>query len=288
MTTQILRTIDRWHFEAPLALALGASAGFFAWTVPAELFTQIPVAGEHGLAGRAAVAAVLAVLCAGVAYLAMRRRPAKPAEPAEIAEPIDEIAEEEPASGMPTERLRRFRRADAHPDAPPREPIIASRDLGEPFMDVGGFAPPAAVADAPAEDAWWPETSIPDGDFVEVGDEPAAHPVEALAEETPVADAPVAETPIIAAEPAIAPPAEVEVAAKPAPAPQPVPPETAAPAEPMMPRGSTISAMMERLSAGLERRAGSDDVAEAPPARDMRPALRDALNELNRLAVRRD
>ncbi len=41
--------------------------------------------------------------------------------------------------------------------------------------------------------------------------------------------------------------------------------------------------MMERLSAGMERRSDRP----VAPSRDMRPALRDALDELNRLAARR-
>ena len=49
---------------------------------------------------------------------------------------------------------------------------------------------------------------------------------------------------------------------------------------PIAPQAS-ITAMMERLSAGLERRA-------TVPPRDPTPALRDALAELNRLAERRD
>ena len=35
------------------------------------------------------------------------------------------------AAGVPA-----VRRADAHPDAPPRPPILAERDLGTPFLDV--------------------------------------------------------------------------------------------------------------------------------------------------------
>jgi hypothetical protein len=261
MTTQILRTIDRWRFETPLALALAGSAAFFALTVPAALFEQVPVVGPMGTAGRAIVAVLLAAVSGGIGYVAMRRT-AKPAAPVEVAEPIDEIPEEERPSGMPADRFRRFRRADAHPDAPPREPIIASRDLGEPFMEVGA---PATEPAAEHEDTWWPDTSIPEADFTEVAEEHVAEPVKA--EDIP-ATAPIAEEASVEAE------APAETA-----------PVSEAPSEWPLPRtGSSISAMMERLSAGLERRATVD----APPARDMQPALRDALEELNRLAERRD
>lgn len=33
------------------------------------------------------------------------------------------------------------RRADSHPDAPPRQPVFANRDLGTPFLDVRAEAP---------------------------------------------------------------------------------------------------------------------------------------------------
>ncbi len=255
MTTQILRTIDRWRFETPLALALGVSAAFFALTIPAELFERVPVAGGHGFAGRAIVALVLALVAGGVAYAVMRQA-GRPAAAVVVADPVEEIAEEDRPSGMPPERLRRFRRADAHPDAPPREPIIASRDLGEPFMEVGGAAPAAPAADV--AETWWPETVIPDAEFTDVSEEPAEEAIE-----------PIAEVP----EPTSAP---AETASIPQ-----------APAEHSTPRtGTSISAMMERLSSGLERRAAAG--AETTPTRDMQPALRDALEELNRLAERRD
>lgn len=40
--------------------------------------------------------------------------------------------------------LPNLRRADAHPDAPPRAPLLATRDLGTPFLEV--TAPPKAEA----------------------------------------------------------------------------------------------------------------------------------------------
>lgn len=254
MTTQILRTIDRWRFETPLSVALGASAGFVALSAPAQLFSQLPVAGDMGTAGRAIVAVLLAAVAGGAGYAAMRR-PAKP-EP-EPVDPFAEIPEDERPSGMPAERFARFRRADAHPDAPPREPIIASRDLGEPFMDVAPAAP-TAKPEVDADEQWWPDSTIPDGDYVEL-------PEEAIAEPEPV----VAEVPVVEVEP------EVEAVEPP-----PVLTDDEASVAPR-PGHTSISAMMERLSVGLERRA-------TVPPRDPGPALRNALAELNRLAERRD
>jgi hypothetical protein len=255
MTTQILRTIDRWRFETPLSMALGASAGFIALSAPAQLFQQVPVAGGMGVAGRAIAAVLLAAVAGGAGYVAMRK-PVK-AEPAPV-DPLADIPEEERPSGMPAERFARFRRADAHPDAPPRAPIIASRDLGEPFMDV--VAPPAAgEPEAHTDEQWWPDHSIPDADYVELPEEAVAKAAE------PAAEAEIAEVPVEDAKLAW----PIESA-----------PVEQAPAEPSSGKAS-ISAMMERLSAGLERRA-------SVPPRDPTPALRDALAELNRLAERRD
>jgi len=260
MTTQILRTIDRLRFELPLSLALGASAGFAALSAPARLMAQVPVAGDMGTAGRAIVAALLAAVTGGAGYLAMRK-PVKAASAP--ADPIIDIPEDERPSGMPAERFARFRRADAHPDAPPRDPIFASRDLGEPFMDVGVVAPPAAEPDRDADGDWWPEATIPDADYVELPEDAVLHPAEPVA--AALAEAPAAEPAVETAE------------MSPVVAETPVVPET--PAAPH-PGATSISAMMERLSAGLERRA-------AVPPRDPTPALRDALAELNRLAERR-
>jgi hypothetical protein len=42
-----------------------------------------------------------------------------------------------------------LRRADAHPDAPPRRPVFANRDLGTPFLEVTADSPPPmSAADA--------------------------------------------------------------------------------------------------------------------------------------------
>jgi hypothetical protein len=44
-----------------------------------------------------------------------------------------------------------LRRADAHPDAPPRRPVFANRDLGTPFLEVtADTPPPMSAADAMA------------------------------------------------------------------------------------------------------------------------------------------
>jgi hypothetical protein len=42
-----------------------------------------------------------------------------------------------------------LRRADAHPDAPPRRPVFANRDLGTPFLEVTADSPPSSPQSAP-------------------------------------------------------------------------------------------------------------------------------------------
>jgi hypothetical protein len=284
MAKKILRAIDRWRFEAPLAAMLGVAAGFAVAAMPASIFGQVPLVGSYGLMGQGAVAAFAAVLSGIVGYLLMRA----PAKPAVDAATLAEARQEEAVDEI-SDRLRRVRRADRHPDAPPRAPIRASRDLGEPLMEVGLFF---------QESEEKTETDmILDGEFVELAAdaEPlASHPVEQdfdgetetldavedLDETAPVEEITPVEAVAAVEEEQVAP----VVAAAPTPPVQPVPMRTVAPRE-----RQSLDAMIDRLSAGLERRAtlrdGNGPVGEAP--RDMRPALREALEELNRLAANR-
>jgi len=244
MAHALIRTIDRWRFERPLALVLGLAAAFAVWAIPPEL-----LGGAFAPPlGRLAVAVAAGLILGVIGYIAMRR-PSPPRD--SEADPIDE----EPETPVPAERLVRLRRADLHPDAPPRQPIHASRDLGEPFMDVGAFAPPPPPAPAPAR-------PIVDADFIEV------EHFEAVIAEEP-AEEPVEE------------PAEAE--AQPAPEPEPVAAQPAPFVSAPQPHAASLGELMDRLSAGLERRGGKPS---RPPA--AHPQLREALDELNRLASWRD
>ncbi|WP_448663648.1 hypothetical protein ACG3SL_02940 [Sphingomonas sp. CJ20] len=65
---------------------------------------------------------------------------------------------------MPTPTIRR---ADAHPDAPPRAPLMATRDLGTPFLDVRAQEPEAGSADLlmkfrPVEDVAAEASPVPE------------------------------------------------------------------------------------------------------------------------------
>jgi hypothetical protein len=295
MATQILRTIDRWRFEAPLSLALAAAAGFAAMAMPPAIFGHVPLLGHHGRLGHSALALVLALVSGGIGYVAMRR-PTKSVAAADDDDFIDVLGEPMAPIVGENDGPVRMRRADRHPDAPPRPPIRASRDLGEPFMDVGtqglssereavvpadsAAADSVVVAQDPIDDA----ALIEPEPRVEPVAVPDAFEVQAIDAEPFVAEAalqPVSEPAPAPAEEAVAEPAATAFVAAIADA----APVVAAQDE------SSITAMMERLSAGMARRAANADrdaAAGVPtPMRDMRPALRGALDELNRLAARR-
>ncbi|HLZ78801.1 MAG TPA: hypothetical protein VKQ09_05625, partial [Sphingomonas sp.] len=209
---------------------------------------------------------------------AVMRRPA----PAAIEAEDEAVDEEAP------ERLRRFRRADFHPDAPPRAPIRAHRDLGEPFMEVGasGWVPEEQEADR-----LLPDPAIPEGDYIDVSGEPFVEPVVAPAVEVEAADEAVVPIPV-EIDPVEGPVVAEQAAA--APGPVAVTPPSVARLRPVQrAERQSLNEMMNRLSAGFERRVREVERTAPPlpprqPPRDMRPALREALDELNRLATRRN
>lgn len=109
-------TVPSWRLEAAvmtsgLPALLPAAAPPLGWTARIALM----------LAGGGAVAALLwsaLLLLAGdgLKRLTLRKRDDEP----------DALVAAVPS----------VRRADAHPDAPPRAPVMAARDLGKPFLDV--------------------------------------------------------------------------------------------------------------------------------------------------------
>jgi hypothetical protein len=138
------------------------------------------------------------------------------------------------------------RRADAHPDAPPRPPVRATRDLGTPFLDVTA---PVEVGE---------EVTLPrDLDTPMALFDPAALPVE------PVAPAPTVRPLFRAAapEPVVEPEPEPEV-------------------QPAAPEPPSIADLLTRLDDGLNRRA--DAPKAAPPA----TGLASTLGALRQLATR--
>lgn len=318
MLKPLIRTLNGWRFELPLALVLGAATAFAMIAMPWSLFGGLPAVVAFGMERPAqwAAAALAGLLSGAAGYRAMKHP-----WPRRAAAAFDGADEEDRQS--PVAAALRLRRADAHPDFPPRAPIRASRDLGEPFMDIIGFADGSNASGAPVPS--WVEID-------DEGEQPVyvAEPAIKSEREAPEAGVPelAAFTPAtIEAEPvetrtvtewplptsassereaeAAAPVAPIDEDAVNALAEQPeafpalaafTPESEIAPAlRPERARRESLAEMMERLSAGLERRAGKP--VSPPPAdrladvlarpRAATPALRDALDELNRLAGRR-
>jgi hypothetical protein len=134
-------------FDAGLAAFAAASAGFVAFAMPDPLFSglvetsrlpEIVAAARPPLGDTArfavVAAAILGTFAAVWALMALLGRRPAPRE-----------AEPEAAIQVP-----RQRRADAHPDAPPRPPLLA-RDLGEP-LELDEVAPEPAES-LPFEEA---------------------------------------------------------------------------------------------------------------------------------------
>ena len=171
------------------------------------------------------------------------------------------------------------RRADAHPDAPPRRPIRASEDLGQPLPIIAAIDV-APAAEAPEPPLPWmsppPERRLPrDLDLPMSVFDPGAVPAEPL---EPVRPLPPLAMPAAPPPPATSPPAAVQpvarptlidpgerfvaVALPPAPAPE-----------------ATIASLLDRLERGAARRQATAAAAPAPVSLD------ETLQRLRRLAT---
>lgn len=166
-----------------------------------------------------------------------------------------------PEDGVPV-----LRRADAHPDAPPRRPVFANRDLGTPFLDVK------------AEPIVETEESVIEPHFVvEACDVPADLDTPIAAYRTPD-DAPLPDP-----EPAPAP------VLTPVSAPRFAPHERIetfglASDEPSAPLPqATIHDLLERLERGVAKRQ-PEPAVDAEPAREQ--TLEETLDALRALARR--
>jgi hypothetical protein len=132
-TTKTKRTLAA--LDAGLTLFAGAAAAFFTFAMPQDLFeglvartglARFVAAARPPLGADARWAAIAAagLVVAALVWSAMKALDRRPAEPFLIDEPAD-APRAEPAI--------RLRKADAHPDAPARAPILASEELGEPL-----------------------------------------------------------------------------------------------------------------------------------------------------------
>lgn len=269
-----------------IALSLGAVAAFGIAAMPVPIVESFVVdsglpalfpAAEPPLGDTARV--LLALLAAGIVAavtgltgyilfgrasvaLGGDRAPARSSDPDAVRMPV-------------------LRRADAHPDAPPRPPLLATRDLGSPFA--GELAEVAALRESretppPPEAPPAAERPLPvDLDQALAAFDPAAIPAIPI---TP----PIPRRRVSTRPPVYSPAERFETfelnPPAPARAPQPRPeaitrPETEA----------TVHALLERLERGVSRRGAASSRPQATIApRRAQHGLEDALATLRNLA----
>ncbi|MEA3053490.1 MAG: hypothetical protein QOG72_2393 [Sphingomonadales bacterium] len=250
-------------FDAGLAALAAVSAGFVVFAMPEPVFSGLieatrlpdlvaaaqPPLGETARLAVTGAAAFVTFVAVWALMAALGRVPAP------------RVPKAEPEAEAP-----RLRRADAHPDAPARRPLLA-RDLGEPLeLD--------QVAEAPAEEPPFAEAELRPlpGFLVPQTEEP-----EELEPE------PVAET-----EPEVA---DYEPAPEFEPEPMPLAALTARLPEPEEEADQPLSQLVNRIEFGLARKRQALPAAEQPPAEE--PAmeaekvghrLRSAINDLQKIA----
>lgn len=164
--------------DLAMAGLAGASVAFVIFAMPHGAFEEavglsglpliLPAAAPPlGETARLLAAALAGAATFAFAWLVLRSIGKKPAQAKKAFQPV-ELAELDVAP--------KLRRADAHPDAPARRPILAGLDLGEPAEPEAAEEPAAApLAEEPEE-------------APEVAEEAAAPPE---ATEHPVEEGPV-------------------------------------------------------------------------------------------------
>lgn len=255
---------DRSPIDLPLAAVAALAVGFAAFAMPGDLLSRaveasgLPnllamAAPPLGTKARAALALAGAVGTFGAVFLLLRmlgRRGRARPEPRGFPE-VDDL-------GDLDAQMPRLRRADVHPDAPARRPILAARELGEPEPRRQPALEPEPVPEAEPE----PETvEAPDFDELEL----TGPEIEMIVEASPYEPEPVPEPQLMASPGA---------------------------------DDSSVQELMARLERGLARRLRRQDAPHAPapapraepqptfaaPAGDER--LRSAIENLQRMAAR--
>lgn len=177
MTTETAKVRTRKSKASALDLPMSAfaavSVAFAAFAMPDDLFSDIIsasglpsllAAAQPPLGATARTAVIAAAFGATFALVFLLLRAlGKPA-----ARPV--AKGEEAAAAAPP----RLRRADSHPDAPPRRPLFAGKDLGEPIEQPGTEESPFDVdGDREYDDADW-ERTLPG--FITAAETPAEDP----------------------------------------------------------------------------------------------------------------
>lgn len=149
--TALFGGADRGALDLPVAALAGLAVAFAIFTVPDDLLADAVAA--TGIANLVAAAQPPLGTTARI-VLALTGSVAAFAGAFVLLRWLDRFALRAPAPAGVEPEAPRIRKSDAHPDAPPRRPISASRDLGEP-------APPARPAPRPAPDPAIASSSVP-------------------------------------------------------------------------------------------------------------------------------
>jgi hypothetical protein len=278
--------------DLPLAAVAALAVGFAAFVMPDGILSRI-IEGSGlpsilsaaqpplGTTARAGVAAVAALATFGTVFMLLRMlggsagKPPKRErgrEPERDGAPLFEVHEVHDSS------IPRLRRADIHPDAPARRPILAARELGEP--DLRPRAPAPVEAEEPQPE---PEPEVVE--IVEMEDVVQAEDAAPVLDELELSGADIE---MIAPEPEA-----VEAPAAPR------APIEAAPAASEPAADATIADLMARLERGLARRVHRTAAPETheqvwAPEPEPRPVfqpagddrLRSAIENLQKMAAR--
>ena len=280
-------------FDAGLAALAAVSAGFVAFAMPESLFSGLvetsrlpqfvaaaqPPLGETARLAAAGAASLLTFAAVWALMALLGRVPSK------------RRPEAEPEAEAP-----KLRRADAHPDAPARRPLLA-RDLGEP-LELEDF--PEAPAEEEPELVEAVHRPLPGFLVAQAPEpEPLVHDWQELGESEPRPDEP--EPQYYPSEPEWD---EAEAEAGPEPRPE-VEWRPAAQAEPLpisqlaaqLPEAEeesdqSLSQLVNRIEFGLSRkRQALPAAADLPVAEEMQAEqekvghrLRSAINDLQRIA----
>ena len=143
----MLRGGDGNALDAPVAALAGLSVAFLAFAAPADIIADL-VAGTGlasvipaaepplGMKARFLLGASGALATFGLVFLLLRW--------------LDRVGSSEERTRSPGEEREapRLRRRDIHPDAPPRPPLYAGADLGEP---IGEEVEPVFLREEPEE-----------------------------------------------------------------------------------------------------------------------------------------
>ncbi|MBX3563730.1 MAG: hypothetical protein KF730_04040 [Sphingomonas sp.] len=187
-----------------------------------------------------------------------------------------------------------IRRADAHPDAPPREPLLATRDLGTPFLEVRATANVEEAEDLAPAPQPMPEPLIEQPLPRDFNQPLAAFDPDSIPQvprPKPVPLAPLRRTP----RPAVFDESErfevfeltPPVRPKPAPVAQMAMP-AAPPVQPIVrpETDASVHALLERLERGVVRKGLATGMETEARPRDAERGLEDALVTLRNLARR--